>query len=313
MHLFGNMLFLWIYGDNVERRLGSFAFLFWYLATGAAATLTHALVFSSSDVPLVGASGSDLRRPRLLLPVVPAQRRAHAGVPAPVPDAGVRDPRPLRARHVPGVRQPAALLHRRRGRRRPRRAHRRIRRGRASWPGSWTGAACRLGPPTSRRSSAPPQAPTPCAGRSRTAGSPDAAEAYFALPPSDARGALDADEAVELAAWLRRNGHSEAALTLLRRVVRDVAAGQRPRRGVRHDRPAAAGGPRRAHGRVPVPAHGARARPPSRDRGGGAPRAPRDRRAPEAARRPAALAPALVSRRGAAPRPVPESRREGLD
>ena len=58
MHLFGNMLFLWIYGDNVERRLGSFAFLLWYLLTGVAATLAHALVFSSSEVPLVGASGA---------------------------------------------------------------------------------------------------------------------------------------------------------------------------------------------------------------------------------------------------------------
>ena len=58
MHLFGNMLFLWIYGDNVERRLGPLRYLFWYLVTGMAATLTHALVFSSSDVPLVGASGA---------------------------------------------------------------------------------------------------------------------------------------------------------------------------------------------------------------------------------------------------------------
>ena len=58
MHLFGNMLFLWIYGDNVERRLGAIPFLLWYLLTGVAATLTHALVFSSSDVPLVGASGA---------------------------------------------------------------------------------------------------------------------------------------------------------------------------------------------------------------------------------------------------------------
>ena len=58
MHLFGNMLFLWIYGDNVERRLGAIPYLLAYLVTGAAATLTHALVFSSSDVPLVGASGA---------------------------------------------------------------------------------------------------------------------------------------------------------------------------------------------------------------------------------------------------------------
>lgn len=58
MHLVGNMLFLWIYGDNVERRLGALAYLAAYLATGVAATLAHALVFSSSQVPLVGASGA---------------------------------------------------------------------------------------------------------------------------------------------------------------------------------------------------------------------------------------------------------------
>jgi membrane associated rhomboid family serine protease len=58
MHLFGNMLFLWIYGDNVERRLGAVPYLLAYLLTGAAATLTHALVFPSSGLPLVGASGA---------------------------------------------------------------------------------------------------------------------------------------------------------------------------------------------------------------------------------------------------------------
>jgi tetratricopeptide (TPR) repeat protein len=55
----------------------------------------------------------------------------------------------------------------------------------------------------------------------------DAAGAYFALPPGAAQGALDADQAVELASWLRNNGHSEAALTLLRRVVREVPHGSR--------------------------------------------------------------------------------------
>ena len=58
MHLFGNMLFLWIYGDNVERRVGAFAYLFWYLATGVAATLAHSLIFASSEIPVVGASGA---------------------------------------------------------------------------------------------------------------------------------------------------------------------------------------------------------------------------------------------------------------
>ena len=58
LHLFGNMLFLWIYGDNVEYRLGRVAYLLWYLATGVAATLFFALFAPSSSVPLVGASGA---------------------------------------------------------------------------------------------------------------------------------------------------------------------------------------------------------------------------------------------------------------
>jgi membrane associated rhomboid family serine protease len=58
LHLAGNMLFLWIYGDNVERRLGSLLYGFAYLATGAAATLFHAAFAATSNIPLVGASGA---------------------------------------------------------------------------------------------------------------------------------------------------------------------------------------------------------------------------------------------------------------
>ena len=58
LHLAGNMLFLWIYGDNVERRMGALRYLFWYLLTGAAATLFHAAFDGGSDIPLVGASGA---------------------------------------------------------------------------------------------------------------------------------------------------------------------------------------------------------------------------------------------------------------
>jgi membrane associated rhomboid family serine protease len=58
LHLFGNMLFLWIYGDNVEHRLGKTLYLIGYLLTGVAATLFHALFDSDSRVPLVGASGA---------------------------------------------------------------------------------------------------------------------------------------------------------------------------------------------------------------------------------------------------------------
>lgn len=57
-HLAGNMLFLWIYGDNVEHRLGKGRYLFYYLATGAAATVSHAMFSPTSGLPLVGASGA---------------------------------------------------------------------------------------------------------------------------------------------------------------------------------------------------------------------------------------------------------------
>ena len=58
MHLAGNMLFLWIYGDNVEHRLGRVGYLAAYLGTGLAATLAHAALNSSSEMPTVGASGA---------------------------------------------------------------------------------------------------------------------------------------------------------------------------------------------------------------------------------------------------------------
>ena len=58
MHLAGNMLFLWIYGDNVEYRLGRLPYLAAYLGTGVVATLTHAVLDLGSVIPTVGASGA---------------------------------------------------------------------------------------------------------------------------------------------------------------------------------------------------------------------------------------------------------------
>jgi len=58
LHLFGNMLFLWIYGDNVEERLGLVRYLLAYLGTGAAATAGFGLAHPDSMTPLVGASGA---------------------------------------------------------------------------------------------------------------------------------------------------------------------------------------------------------------------------------------------------------------
>ena len=57
-HLAGNMLFLWIYGDNVEHRLGHKQYFIVYLAWGVVATLTYSLFAGNADAPLVGASGA---------------------------------------------------------------------------------------------------------------------------------------------------------------------------------------------------------------------------------------------------------------
>jgi membrane associated rhomboid family serine protease len=58
LHLFGNMLFLWVFGDNVEDAMGSIRFLFFYILTGVAAGLAHAYANLGSEAPLIGASGA---------------------------------------------------------------------------------------------------------------------------------------------------------------------------------------------------------------------------------------------------------------
>jgi len=58
MHLAGNMLYLWIFGDNIEDRMGPVRFLAFYLSCGVAAALIQILVRPDSTAPLVGASGA---------------------------------------------------------------------------------------------------------------------------------------------------------------------------------------------------------------------------------------------------------------
>lgn len=58
MHLGGNMLFLWIFGDNLEDEMGHLPFLAFYLACGIGAGLVHVLAAPGSQIPTVGASGA---------------------------------------------------------------------------------------------------------------------------------------------------------------------------------------------------------------------------------------------------------------
>ena len=58
MHLLGNMLFLWIFGDNVEEYFGHVGYLFFYLVCGVGSGLVHVLFNLSSRLPAIGASGA---------------------------------------------------------------------------------------------------------------------------------------------------------------------------------------------------------------------------------------------------------------
>ncbi len=224
MHLFGNMLFLWIYGDNVERRLGVPWFVVAYLLTGVAATMFHAVFFASSNVPLVGASGAisgvlgfyfvwfprNVVRVLFFLPpffvhtffvgarivlgvylfidnVVPFLFAGEGGV--------------AHGAHIGGFlagAAAAALLNAR---------------ATAAKPDD-------IGKPKT----------APSGGRTvrealMRGDYAEAAAEYFALPPAAARGALAVNEAVALARWLREQGHAGAALTLLERVLREAPRG----------------------------------------------------------------------------------------
>lgn len=58
MHLIGNMMYLWIFGDNIEDRLGHIGYVIYYLAGGIAAALLQIVINPGSAIPMVGASGA---------------------------------------------------------------------------------------------------------------------------------------------------------------------------------------------------------------------------------------------------------------
>ena len=58
MHIIGNMLYMWIFADNIEDDLGPIKFIIFYLLSGIGAAMTQVLVDTHSQVPMVGASGA---------------------------------------------------------------------------------------------------------------------------------------------------------------------------------------------------------------------------------------------------------------
>ncbi len=235
LHLLGNMLFLWIYGDNVEHRLGGILFVVWYLVTGAAATLFHAAFASGSPVPLVGASGAisgvlgfyfmwfPHNRVRVLiflfffvrvfvfparlvlgfyivvsniLPFLVTQSQGGGGV--------------AHGAHIGGFLAGLAV------------AFVMDRRDMFSRPTEYR---------TERRSTRPPPTPTTAGDAIAHAvkdGKLDkAAKLYFQVPAARTRRLLEPDVSVALGNWLANNRHSRAALTVFQRQLRDFPSGPR--------------------------------------------------------------------------------------
>ena len=227
LHLFGNMLFLWIYGDNVEHRLGRVWFLLVYLGTGVAATLFHAAVDRTSVLPLVGASGAisgvlgcyfvwfPLNQVRLLVLIVPffmqvfqVSARLVLGMYLVMdnllPFLVARAPASggvAHGAHIGGFLAGLALAWL------VDRGERRMK------PAEYAGE-------TAPADEAAMLRPLIESGRFA-----EAAREYFALPPAAVRGALDAIELLALADWLRRNRHGEAALVVYLRQLHEFPNG----------------------------------------------------------------------------------------
>ena len=229
MHLAGNMLFLWIYGDNVEHRLGRVRFLFAYLATGIAATLFHTAFDSASALPLVGASGAisgvlgfyflwfPHNRVRLwvvffpfFMNVIYAPARLVLGVYLILDNLlpflvtqGLEGGGVAYGAHIGGFLAglgTAWAMNRRQTLSRP----------------------VEYRSPPVRAKASPAQAMADLLEATRLE---DAARWYFSIPAEQTRRVLGPDHSIALANWLARNGHPQAALVVYQRHLRDYPLG----------------------------------------------------------------------------------------
>ncbi len=222
-HLAGNMLFLWIYGDNVEHRLGHARFLFYYLLAGAAATLFHAMFAPDSGLPLVGASGAIsgvlgfyfLWFPRnqvhllLLFPFLlrmTISARTLLGIyivfenifPFLISRGGGGV---AHGAHIGGFLAGIGVAY-------------------------WFNHGETQRGPAEYSSKRPTRDGRDSIQNSIAEGNfARAATAYFEIAPESTKGILNPNESIELGNWLLENGHAQAALVVFRRHIRDHPAG----------------------------------------------------------------------------------------
>ena len=231
MHLFGNMLFLWIYGDNVEHRLGSFKYLFWYLATGVAATLFYGMFAGRTPLPLVGASGAisgvlgfyfiwfPRNKVRVFVFLFPfimntmlLPSRVVLGIylildnifPFLISRGGAGGV--AHGAHIGGFL--AGVL--------------------VAWIVGRREVGSRPEEFRARRAPAAEASPIrkKIADAIRGQRFDEAAKLYFELSSNATRGLLEPDDSIALGNWLARNGHAKAALIVYQRHLRDYPAGR---------------------------------------------------------------------------------------
>ncbi len=221
MHLFGNMLFLWIYGDNVEYRLGRVRYLLAYLLTGVAATLAFAVMAPTSLIPMVGASGAIsgvlgfyfIWFPRnvvrvlllffpLFMRVVEVPARVVLGIYlvldnlVPMLLQGSGGGGVAHGAHIGGF--VAGLV--------------------MAW--AWSRREVDRTPTEYRAEARALAQPESALAQALRSGDMDAvARAYFSMPVKQADAALDPREALGLAAWLANHGHGQAAVTVYSRYL----------------------------------------------------------------------------------------------
>ena len=223
MHLFGNMLFLWIYGDNVEHRLGHASYLFWYLLTGVAATLFFAVLAPGSLVPMVGASGAisgvlgfyfwwfPRNVVRVLLLFFPIFVRV-VEIPARIVLGIYLFLDNILPMLVAGGSGGGGVAHG---------AH--IGGFVAGVAAAWVLSRREVeGTPQEYRAEARsmPAASGVVAQSIASGDMPAAARAYFAMPSHEAAQALDPRQSLALGQWLADNGHGQAAVTVFQRHIK---------------------------------------------------------------------------------------------
>ncbi len=244
MHLAGNMLFLWIYGDNVEHRLGRVRYALAYVGAGVAATLFHSAFSMGSNTPMVGASGAIsgvlgfyfLLFPRntvrvfvMLFPffmnVVVVRARIVLGfyiiisniLPFVLTTAGGGGV--AHGAHIGGFLAglaAAALVDRRERVATPREY-------RAAHAAARPAAGPAAGPAEAPAARQPSVAET-VSSLVSTGRVSEAAQAYFGASEK-ASGSVNPRDVLVIGRWLSENGHAKAALSAFRRILRDHPTG----------------------------------------------------------------------------------------